>query len=162
MKARSKGSTGVCTCATVTTHRVAETLAFGRKLATQLQVGDVVALTGELGAGKTCLTQGIAAGLGIREPVTSPTFTLISEHQGKKLPLYHIDLYRLDSAAQALQIGIEEYLDSDGVTVIEWAEKIPELLPARAIHVRLDILENGARQIQCTRGINAYLGHRNF
>ena len=142
----------VITC-TATATRV-----FGRKLAARLRAGDVVALTGELGAGKTCLSQGIAAGLGVRTAVTSPTFTLINEHRGR-LPLYHMDLYRLDSPVQALAIGIEEYLDGDGVTLIEWAEKITDLLPPRTIHIRLKILSNGSRQIQCSPSLSKLPHH---
>ena len=144
---------------TVVTRTAAETQAFGRKLAVQLHPGDVVALTGDLGAGKTCLAQGVAAGLGIVEPITSPTFTLIAEHfpppRGKhKLPFYHVDLYRLDSpaqaVAQAIAIGIEEYLDGDGVTFIEWAEKIKRLWPPQTIRVRIQVLSHDKRQIQCS------------
>ena len=143
----------------VTTRTAAATHAFGRKLAAQLQVGDVVALIGELGAGKTCFAQGIAAGLGVQNRVTSPTYTLICEYRPPRnhrlrrkvgFPLYHMDLYRLESIADALQLGIEEYLGSDGVTVIEWAEKILDLLPERTIHVRLSVLADGIRRIQCS------------
>lgn len=134
----------------VFSKNAAETRALGRKLAKNLHAGTVVALHGELGAGKTCLTQGIAAGLGVREVVTSPTFTLIREYRGKKLPLNHIDLYRLDSPAQAVAIGIEDYLHSDGVTVVEWAEKIRALLPAHTIQIEIKHWKNGTRQILCS------------
>lgn len=133
----------------VITRTVGQTRSFGRALAKKLSPGQVLALTGELGAGKTCLAQGIAAGLGVGNAVASPTFTLIAEHRGRKLPFYHIDLYRLDSPAQVLAIGIEEYLDSDGITVIEWAEKISDLLPRRTIRIHLKILRNGHREISC-------------
>src|SRR5438093_1183269 len=88
----------------------AETIAFGRALAGRLRAGDVVALSGELGAGKTCLVRGIAAGLGIAQNVTSPTFTIIHEYRSGRLPLYHVDLYRLDSMPETIAIGIEDYL----------------------------------------------------
>ena len=131
----------------VDTRTVAETDAFGHELAAQLCTGDVLALTGELGSGKTCLVKGIAAGLGITQPVTSPTFTIIHEYSGGRLPLYHIDLYRLDSPEQALAIGIMDYLDGDGVTVIEWAEKIDTLLPAQTIHLNLVAVDETTRRI---------------
>ena len=105
--------------ASTTTHSPEETAAFGRNLAATLNSGAIVALAGDLGAGKTQLFKGIAAGLGVAQEVTSPTFTLIHEYPGGKFPLYHIDLYRLDSADEVLKIGLDEYLDSPGVTVIE-------------------------------------------
>lgn len=123
-------------------------MAFGRQLAASLKPGDVVALSGELGAGKTCLVKGIALGLGVPQQVTSPTFTLVHEYRGGTLPLYHVDLYRLDSVAQALAIGIEDYFDGPGVTVIEWAEKIEPLLPERTMRVRIDITGELTRGIE--------------
>jgi tRNA threonylcarbamoyladenosine biosynthesis protein TsaE len=126
----------------------AETFEFGRQLADKLQAGDILALTGELGAGKTCFVKGLARGLGVTQAVTSPTFTLIHEYRGGRLPLFHVDLYRLDSVAQALAVGIEDYLNGAGVTVIEWAEKIAPLLPARTIHVRLTATGETTRTIE--------------
>ena len=134
---------------TVNSRGPADTVAFGRELAARLSAGDVVALLGELGAGKTCLVKGIAQGLGIRREITSPTFTLIQEHTEGRLPLYHVDLYRLATTEQAVAIGIEDYLEGQGVTVIEWAEKIESLLPERTIRVRLEILGAALRRIQC-------------
>ena len=127
-----------------------ETIEFGRRLAAELRPGDVVALTGELGAGKTCLVRGIALGLGVMQAVTSPTFTIIHEYRGGKLPLYHVDLYRLDSMEQAVAIGIEEYFRSEGVTVIEWAEKIEALLPEHTKRVRMAVVSDRARRIERT------------
>jgi tRNA threonylcarbamoyladenosine biosynthesis protein TsaE len=132
----------------VETRSIAETLEFGGRLAQELQPGDVIALSGELGAGKTALVKGIAHGLGISMEVTSPTFTLIHEYSGGRLALYHVDLYRLDSAAQALAIGIEDYLDGAGVTVIEWAERIASLLPPRTIRIRLESKSENTRRIE--------------
>jgi tRNA threonylcarbamoyladenosine biosynthesis protein TsaE len=126
----------------------AETIAFGRALAGRLRAGDLVALSGELGAGKTCLVKGIALGLGIAQVVTSPTFTIIHEHRDGRLPLYHVDLYRLDSMHNALATGIEEYLGRDGVTVIEWAEKIEPLLPVHTKHIRMEVVGGNARRIE--------------
>jgi tRNA threonylcarbamoyladenosine biosynthesis protein TsaE len=132
----------------VETHNIAETLGFGARLALELQRGDVIALSGELGAGKTALVKGIARGLGITAEVTSPTFTLIHEYADGRLPLYHIDLYRLDGVPQALAIGIEDYLDGQGVTVIEWAERITSLLPPHTTRIRIESLAENTRRIE--------------
>ena len=132
----------------IISHSPTETLEFGRQLAAELQPGAVLALTGELGAGKTCLVKGIARGLGVEQEVTSPTFTLIHEYRGGRLPLYHVDLYRLDSIEQAVGIGIEEYLPGDGVTVIEWAEKIESLLPPATKWLRLSLVNDTSRRIE--------------
>jgi len=103
---------------------------YGRRLAADLRAGDVVLLHGDLGAGKTTLTQGIAAGLGVAEPVQSPTFTLVGEHRGASLMLYHLDLYRLDDPAELESFGYESYLaPEDGVSVIEWPERAGDWLP---------------------------------
>ena len=125
-----------------------ETVEFGRQLAGEFRSGDVVALTGELGTGKTCLVKGIALGLGITQEVTSPTFTLIHEYRGGRLTLYHVDLYRLNSVEQVAGIGIEDYLQTEGVTVIEWAEKMEPLLPANARRIRLEATGESARRIE--------------
>jgi tRNA threonylcarbamoyladenosine biosynthesis protein TsaE len=129
-------------------HSAAETMEIGRRLAEELKAGDVLALHGELGSGKTCLVKGIALGLGVTQDVTSPTYTLIHEYQGGRLSLCHADLYRLDSPGQALAIGIEDCLQPDGVTVIEWAEKIEALLPATTRHVRLTATSESSRRIE--------------
>jgi tRNA threonylcarbamoyladenosine biosynthesis protein TsaE len=122
------------------THSAAETQELGARLARLLQPGDVIALQGELGTGKTCLTQGIGRGLGVAEPVVSPTFTLIREYRrrGVRLPLYHIDFYRLDEPAEAAALGLDDYLYGDGVCVIEWAERAREVLPAERLWVQLE------------------------
>ena len=96
----------------------------------------MIALHGNLGAGKTCFTQGLAQAAGIKEPVCSPTYTLISEYQGT-VPFYHIDLYRLGGPEEAFDLGLDEYLETDGITVIEWAERAAELIPLDAVHIRL-------------------------
>ncbi len=100
----------------------------GKKLGKLLKQGDVVAFFGELGAGKTVFAQGIARGLGIEEYVTSPTFTIINQYRGT-LPLYHFDVYRLEDPREILELGYEEYFYGEGITVIEWAEKIKDYLP---------------------------------
>jgi tRNA threonylcarbamoyladenosine biosynthesis protein TsaE len=130
------------------THGLDETLEFGGRLAQELQRGDVIALSGELGAGKTALVKGIAHGLGITMEVTSPTFTLIHEYGGGRLPLYHVDLYWLDGIEQALTIGIEDYLNGPGVTVIEWAERIAPLLPPQTTRIRIESLAENTRRIE--------------
>ena len=103
--------------------------AFAEQWAADLKGGEVITLSGVLGAGKTQLVKGLARGLGYRGPVTSPTFTLINEYVGGRLPLYHIDLYRIKSTEEAIAFGIEDYLPGAGVTVIEWPERIEALLP---------------------------------
>lgn len=115
--------------ASITSHSPAETFAFGQRIAATLRAGDVLALCGDLGAGKTHFVKGLAAGLGITGEVTSPTFTLIHEYPGGRLPLFHFDFYRLESEDDLLRIGFDDYLDSGGVLAIEWAEKFPALLP---------------------------------
>ena len=133
---------------TLKTKSPAETKALGEKIGKKLQGGEVIALTGELGAGKTCLTQGLALGLGInpREYVTSPSFTLINEYQGR-LPLYHIDLFRLKGRGEVEELGCEEYFCGEGVTVIEWAEKVEDLLPEEYLSIKLIPLGENQRQI---------------
>ena len=132
----------------VETRSFEETLEWGERLGRELQRGDVVALFGDLGAGKTALVKGIARSLGIPQEVTSPTFTIVHEYAGGRLPMFHIDLYRLDSVEQALAIGIEDHLNGPGVTMIEWAEKIEPLLPANAVRVRITTLDNNVRRIE--------------
>ena len=121
---------------------------FGEQLAGALHRGDVLALFGDLGAGKTALVKGIARGLGITRDVTSPTFTLVHEYAEGQLPLFHIDLYRLDNVEQALAIGIEDYLNGPGITAIEWAEKIEPLLPAHTTRIRMKSVGENTRRIE--------------
>jgi tRNA threonylcarbamoyladenosine biosynthesis protein TsaE len=132
----------------VDTSSMEETLGFGKRLARELGAGDVIALSGDLGAGKTALVKGIARGLGITQEVTSPTFTLVHEYAGGRLALFHVDLYRLDDVQQALAIGIEEYLNGRGVAAIEWAEKIESLLPPHTTRVRITLHGESARRIE--------------
>ena len=114
-------------------------MAFARELAPKLQHGDVLALCGELGAGKTHFVKGLAEGLGYIEEVTSPTFTLVHEYVGGIMSLYHFDFYRIDTEAEALDLGLEDYLGTEGACVIEWGDKFPDLLPAhtRWFHIRI-------------------------
>jgi len=128
---------------------VEETIETGARLAKTLKRGDVVALVGNLGAGKTVFTKGIAKGLGVRNPryVNSPTFVLIKEYKGR-LPLYHFDLYRLNTTNILDAESYEEYFYGDGVTVIEWADKIRKLLPPKYVEVRLAVAGESRRKIE--------------
>lgn len=127
-----------------------ETFRIGKALAEDLEAGDVVALTGELGTGKTCLTQGIASGLGVSDhyAVTSPTFTLINEYPGQRLNLYHLDVYRLAGSAELAEMGWDEYLYGDGVVVVEWAEKVLEALPHNSLFVVMTYLDENERRVE--------------
>src|SRR5574344_624922 len=127
---------------TLETTSAEETIKLGEKIGTMLSKGDVLALQGALAAGKTTITKGIALGLGITEPITSPTFTLISEYRGR-LVLYHMDVYRLDSSEAFVDLGAEELVYGDGVCVIEWSEKIMDELPDSAIVVAIGTLPDG-------------------
>ena len=132
---------------TFTSSRPEDTFAHGRHLAAGARRGEVWALVGDLGAGKTHFVQGIAAGTGAPGAVTSPTFTLVHEYTGGRLPVFHFDFYRLRTAAEALALGWEEYVDGDGLTVVEWADKFPELLPPESRWFRFEILDGDARRI---------------
>jgi tRNA threonylcarbamoyladenosine biosynthesis protein TsaE len=134
--------------ATTISQSADETASFGWAQAATLRRGDVVALCGDLGAGKTQFVKGLAAGLNSEATVTSPTFTLIHEYVGGRLPLYHFDFYRLDDEDEALKIGLDEYLNGDGVCVIEWADKFPELLPPETKWYRFTHRTDGARAIE--------------
>lgn len=128
-----------------------ETKAFGMKLGKSLKPGSVIALIGDLGTGKTALTKYIAKGLGIGEMVTSPTFTIISEYYSGRLPLFHFDFYRLESSEDLFETGAEEYFGAGGVTVIEWADRMPEILPDDALCIFIEYGKNqGERIYKCT------------
>ena len=135
----------------VETHSPEETWGLAAELADELGPGTVIALHGDLGAGKTCFIQGYAAALGIDEPVTSPTYTLIGEYEGR-LPLHHIDLYRLSGPVEALGLGLEEYFDVNGITAIEWAERAEGLLPPDLLHIQIKVDEHtGTRMFRIFR-----------
>ena len=123
-----------------------ETWQIASEFFSTLNRGDVIAFHGDLGAGKTCFIQGIANAMDIREPVSSPTYTLINEYRAA-FPLYHMDLYRLAGPEEAFDLGLDEYIDGNGLTVIEWAERTEELLPARTMHL---FFEHGAHEHQRT------------
>ena len=135
---------------TLLSNGAEETERIGQALGSLMQPGDVVALSGDLGAGKTCLTRGIARGLGVTDPVTSPTFILVAEYStARGFPFYHADCYRLGDApgAEAEDIGMVEMLEGSGVTVIEWAERIERLLPADTLHLELVAIDTDQRSI---------------
>ena len=124
-----------------------ETIALGRRLGELLRPGDVIALTGELGAGKTTLTKGIARGAGVETEIASPTFTLIHEHRGR-VAFYHVDLYRIESQDMIPDLGLDEYLYGMGVTVIEWSERMGASLPETALSIRLSAADDTDRDIE--------------
>lgn len=125
----------------------AATIAFGRAFAAGLRSGDVLALNGDLGAGKTHFVKGLAQGLGASSDVTSPTFTLVHEYLGGRCPLFHFDLYRLESEDDLLRIGFDDYLESEGVLAIEWASKFPALLPPATRWLQFSHREDGTREV---------------
>ncbi len=129
------------------TDSVEETRRIGAWLGELARPGDVFLLQGGLGAGKTALTQGIAAGLGVREVPSSPTFTLVNEYRGR-LPLYHIDLYRLEREVEIEQLGLEEYLFDEGVTVVEWPERDWAVWPRERLVVRLEYVGPTRRRLR--------------
>jgi tRNA threonylcarbamoyladenosine biosynthesis protein TsaE len=122
--------------------------AFGASWAADLVGGEIFALHGVLGAGKTQLAKGLARGLGYNGDVTSPTFTLVHEYRGGRLPMYHIDLYRIRSEKEAIDIGLEEYLPSNGVTLIEWPDRIASILPPETRHWELEVVSLTERVIR--------------
>jgi tRNA threonylcarbamoyladenosine biosynthesis protein TsaE len=124
-----------------------ETVSLGTKIGALLKAGDIITLHGSLGCGKTTIVKGIARALEIEEEITSPSFTLISEYEGR-LPLYHMDLYRIDSVEEFELLGAEELLYGNGVSIIEWAEKIDQLLPPSCISITFRIEHDGRRDIR--------------
>jgi tRNA threonylcarbamoyladenosine biosynthesis protein TsaE len=130
------GPTAAPGAVTIVCKSAEATRVLAAEIARRATPGTVIALSGDLGAGKTCFIQGLAAGLGVRGPVTSPTFIMVAEHAGR-LPLYHVDLYRTASLGEIRGLGLEEMLDGAGVTAIEWAEKAESLLPPRAIRIHI-------------------------
>ena len=132
----------------ITTHSADETQALGTKLAKRLQPGDVIAFFGDLGAGKTALTRGIAQGLGITDIVTSPTYTIVNEYLTGRLPLFHFDMYRLGSSDELFDIGWEDYLARGGVCAVEWSENVEDALQgAIRVTIEKDPFEADTRRI---------------
>lgn len=127
-----------------------ETRALGRRLAEALQPGDVLLLWGDLGAGKSELTRGIAEGLGVTATVTSPSFTILNVYDDGRVPLYHFDWYRLNSADELYEMGMDEYLGGDGVAVVEWPSQCPEAIPETHLAVKLEPVGDNEREITLT------------
>lgn len=131
------------------TNSARETILIAEKLAKTLKPGDIIALSGNLGSGKTTFTKGIGKGLSVKDSnrINSPTFVLIKEYNGK-IPLYHLDLYRLETLKEIENLAIEEYIYGHGVTVIEWAEKIKHLLPKNCIRIRFKVKGENKREVR--------------
>lgn len=129
-----------------TTHSPEETVGLGKKIGAMLKKGDVIAMQGTLAAGKTTITKGIAEALGIKDNITSPTFCLISEYSGK-MPIYHMDVYRLGGAEDFADLGTDDMIYGEGVCIIEWSEKIMSELPKKTIILKIEPQNDGSRII---------------
>ena len=137
----------------ITTHSADETQALGQKLASRLAPGDVIAYFGDLGAGKTAFTRGLAQGLGITDPVTSPTYTIVNEYLSGRIQLFHFDMYRLSSSDELFDIGWEDYLSRGGVCAVEWSENVEDALQdAIRVTIEKDADEPDTRHITITGG----------
>ena len=138
---------------TVITDSAGQTEQLGEKLAALLRPGDVIAYYGDLGAGKTAFTRGLAAGLGVRETVTSPTYTIVNEYLSGKMPLFHFDMYRLSSSEELFDIGWEDYLARGGVCAVEWSENVQDALTdAISITIQKDSEQPDRRRITIEGG----------
>ena len=133
------------------THSPEETEKIGQALGAVLPAGSIIAYTGDLGAGKTAFTRGLARGLGYREPVTSPTYTIVNEYLGGRLPLFHFDMYRLASSEDLFDIGWEDYLDRGGICAVEWSENVTDALE-NPIFIRIEKLGGDDRRITLEGG----------
>ena len=122
----------------IETNNAAETFALGQKLGSQALPGQIYTLIGDLGVGKTVFTQGMANGLGITEPINSPTFTIIQEYEEGRLPFYHFDVYRIGDVEEMDEVGFEDYVYGEGVSLIEWANLIEEILPQHYTEVKIE------------------------
>ena len=132
-----------------------ETFALGKRLSPMLGKGDVVALSGPLGAGKTCFAKGIAGGLGIGDEITSPSYAIVSEYEcligSEKIPVYHIDAYRLEGNDDFSAIGGEEIVFGNGISIVEWSDRIPDFIPPEAYRVDIDMIEDNKRSVKIAR-----------
>ena len=133
--------------ATFISNSASESAAIGRQLAKEVDAGSILALKGELGSGKTQFTKGLVAGLGSSVPVTSPTFTIIHEYPGGRLPVHHFDFFRLENRQSVAQLGLDDYFFGDGISVIEWADRFPESIPEQARWILFEIKSESARMI---------------
>ena len=122
----------------IETNSPQETKELGKKMAERAKPGDVFTLVGDLGVGKTVFTQGIAEGLGIDEPVNSPTFTIVQEYESGRMPFYHFDVYRIGDPEEMDEIGFDDYIYGDGLCLIEWADLIEEILPEKRVAIRIE------------------------
>jgi len=138
------------------THNANETVELGKKIGLLLNPGDVILLTGDLSAGKTTITKGIGEALGVKRVINSPTFTIVKSYNGDKCPLYHLDLYRLDGLNQ--DFDLEEYIESEGVCVIEWPYQVSEILPNEYITICLTRIDEFKREIVVEAKGNRYEG----
>lgn len=132
----------------ITTATAEEMIAAGKRYGTSLQAGAVIALNGDLGAGKTHFSKGLVAGLGAREEVTSPTFSLVQEYLSGPVPIYHFDFYRLKSAGELISLGWDDYLDEEAVILAEWANKFPDIFPHNTTWLDLVIEGNGCHTVK--------------
>lgn len=137
----------------IITHGPEQTEALGAALAQRLQAGTVIAYRGDLGAGKTAFTRGLARGLGCKELVTSPTYTIVNEYLGGRLPLFHFDMYRLESSDDLFDIGWEDYLDRGGICAVEWSENVEDAMEG-AISIHIEKLGEDDRKITIEGGID--------
>jgi tRNA threonylcarbamoyladenosine biosynthesis protein TsaE len=146
-------------------HSEEETILFGEKIGELVEGGQIILLSGDLGVGKTILVQGIGAGLEVDEDITSPTYNLINEYEGQ-LSLYHMDLYRLEEEEELYDLGFEEYIESDGVVVIEWPDIAYDLLPPDFIYIKFELIDNDVRKIlleaEGEKGIKLLEGLRKY
>lgn len=133
--------------ATFISNSTGETESFGRQVAGTLKRGDIIALTGDLGSGKTQFVKGLAGSLGAKTTVTSPTFTLIHEYSGGRLPIYHFDFFRIEDRSSAERLGLDEYFFGDGVSVVEWADRFSELIPQNARWISFETKSETQRTI---------------
>lgn len=132
----------------MTTDSADAMIAAGERFATTLQAGDVVALNGDLGAGKTHFSKGLVVGLGAGDEVTSPTFSLVQEYLSGRFPIYHFDFYRLETAEELISLGWDDYLDEGGIILVEWADKFPEFLPDTTLWLDLAIEGDGRHTVK--------------
>jgi tRNA threonylcarbamoyladenosine biosynthesis protein TsaE len=133
--------------ATFISNSPVETEAMGQRLAEQIGVGSILALKGDLGSGKTVFVKGLAVALGSRAAVTSPTFTILHEYRGGRLPVYHFDFFRLEDRQSVMRLGLDDYFFGDGISVIEWADRFPELIPQQARWILFEIKSENQRAI---------------
>lgn len=138
------------------TNTPEETEALGQRLAVQLNAGDIIAFTGDLGAGKTAFTRGLARGLGVTARITSPTFTIVNEYEGGRLPLFHFDMYRLGSSDELYDIGWEDYLERGGICAVEWSEIVDDALEGSVIRIDIRRGKLDTQRILTITGVTAF------